>query len=211
MYTKTGLGALAIAGLTLGAVGMLTSAGASPTDCRTPSSGVSAPATGDNGSTSVSAPDSSDKNANKDAGKNATKKKDGDKNGTNPGTTPPNQGPNGSGGSAGSNGSNGSADNGDGSGSGNDNLLTIDGGTNAPADSDVNVTVPGRGTAPNAGSTSGGTSSADDTFLDLQGRTKTVQTPAGTVPVPPTDAGLIGRSWYIRSLLQITGRANAGS
>jgi hypothetical protein len=57
MYTKTGLSALAIAGVTFGAIGLLTGAGsASPADCRAPSTSVAAPAAGGgNGSSSGSA------------------------------------------------------------------------------------------------------------------------------------------------------------
>jgi hypothetical protein len=57
MYTKTGLSALAIAGVAFGAIGLLTGAGnASPADCRAPSTSVAAPAAGGgNGSSSSSA------------------------------------------------------------------------------------------------------------------------------------------------------------
>jgi hypothetical protein len=59
MYTKTGLSALAIAGITFGVVGMLTGASNASTapDCRAPSAGVAVPAA------SGGNPASSDSNA----------------------------------------------------------------------------------------------------------------------------------------------------
>src|SRR4051794_10112033 len=51
MHSKIGFSALAIAGLTFGAVGMMmnTSGAATPPDCRAPSSVVGSPAAGDGG------------------------------------------------------------------------------------------------------------------------------------------------------------------
>lgn len=194
MYTKTGLGLLAAAGLTFGMIGMH-AGGASPTTppCASTSTangaagagGASADANGSLAPTGPVGPDGSvgqDGNGNPTGGdQNGNANGNGGDNGGNgPGTTPTTQP-------------------GNGGTSGQGSVLVIDG----------NGHLGDNGTGPVSVGTNGPSSGADNTFLNVDGTTDGFGAPGGDTASPPANLRAVGRSAYLSRLLQLWARANA--
>ena len=173
MYTKTGLGLLAAAGLTFGVIGM--HAGGASTD------NPACTSTSANGS---SAAGSAGANASAGTGNDNGS---GLPNGLPTPTTAPTQ--------PGSGNGNGNGNGGFG-GPSNEGLLSVDT-SGLPGGGVGTVTVPD----PTNGAVGGGSSGSDNTFLDANaGDTSTVLPGTAT---PPTNVHVVGRSSYLSRLLRL--------